>query len=80
MNERISSFSYDVSNQKVLGNIDVYGEVKQLNFFHGNFYVEQKPGVWVHKQYTVSKNLHFAVAINGKTLNLLTKIMILIRT
>ena len=68
LNERISSFSYDVSNQKVLGNIDVYGEVKQLNFFQGNFYVEQKPGVWVHKQYTVSKNLHFAVAINGKNI------------
>lgn len=50
INTTIDTFSYDISNQRALANLDVYGEIKQLTFFQGNFLVEQKPGVWVHKK------------------------------
>lgn len=73
LNERINSFSYDVSNQKALGNIDVYGSLKQLTFFQGNFYVEQKPGVWVHKKFNTTTNMDFLIAINGKHISLTDK-------
>lgn len=70
INTTSDTFSYDVSNQRALGNLDVFGEIKQLTFFQGNCFVEQKPGVWVHKQATTTNDLHFTIKINQQTINL----------
>lgn len=73
INTTIDTFSYDISNQRALASLDVYGEIKQLTFFQGNFLVEQKPGVWVHKKFTTTPNLHFAITINQQKISLNNK-------
>ncbi len=43
------TFSFDVSNQKVQANLDEFGTIRHITFFHGNYLMESKPGVWVAK-------------------------------
>ena len=39
------TFSFDVSNQKVQANLDEFGTIRHITFFHGNYLMESKPGV-----------------------------------
>lgn len=57
--------TFDVSNQKVLANMDVQGTVQCLTFYHNNLLTEEKPGVWVNKQLTQSNKLALTVKVAG---------------
>lgn len=56
--------TYDVSNQKVLANLDVFGNLETLTFYQQNFLTEEKPGVWVNKQLIQTQNISFTVTVN----------------
>ncbi|BBN98047.1 glycoside hydrolase [Sporolactobacillus terrae] len=62
--------TFDVSNQKVLANIDVFGTISRLTFYQDNFLTEEKPGVWVNKQYTQTQQLKFRLIVDGKAYDL----------
>ena len=38
------TFSFDISNQKVQANLDEFGTIRHITFFHGNYLMESKPG------------------------------------
>ncbi|MDO5416949.1 MAG: hypothetical protein Q4F29_07110 [Lachnospiraceae bacterium] len=61
-----ATFSFDVSNQKVQANLDEFGTVKNLTFFHGNYRMESKPGVWVGKDFVQEHNLSVSIERNGR--------------
>ncbi len=58
-------FSFDVSNQKVQANIDEFGTVKNLTFFHGNYLMESKPGVWTAKDFVQEHQLSLTIELDG---------------
>ncbi|MCO6543377.1 MAG: glycoside hydrolase [Lactobacillus sp.] len=64
-----SNFTIDVGNQKCLANLDEFGTVKELTFYQNNYRTEEKPGVWVNKNFVQTKNLIPKFLINGKMLN-----------
>ncbi|MGM0213698.1 glycoside hydrolase [Enterococcus sp. AZ109] len=62
--------SFDVSNQKVLANLNVFGNLKALTFYQQNFLTEEKPGVWVNKQLTQTSKVSFELMVNGQPYSL----------
>ncbi|MEO1770061.1 glycoside hydrolase [Candidatus Enterococcus ferrettii] len=58
------SMTYDISNQKALANLNVFGNLKTLTFYQQNFLTEEKPGVWANKQLTQTQNISFSVTVN----------------
>lgn len=50
-NYRMIHFSFEVSNQKVQANLDEFGTIRHITFFHGNYLMESKPGVWGAKDF-----------------------------
>lgn len=65
-----TGLSYDVSNQKTLANLDVFGNLQTLTFYQQNFLTEEKPGVWVNKQLTQTQNVSFEVKVNQQLYSL----------
>ena len=61
------TFSFDVSNQKVQANLDEFGTIRHITFFHGNYLMESKPGVWVAKDFVQEHQLSVSVKWNGQT-------------
>ena len=59
------TFSFDSSNQKVQANLDEFGTIKNLTFFHHNYYMESKPGVWVGKDFVQEHDLSISITWNG---------------
>lgn len=66
----MNGLTYDVGNQKVLANLDIFGGIQCLTFYQDNFLTEEKPGVWVNKQYTQARNLEISIEVDGKIFNL----------
>ena len=64
------SFSYDVSNNKLIANIDEFGTIKNLSFYYGCYYCDDIPGVWVAKDFTQSSNFYFEIKVEDKLLKL----------
>lgn len=60
------TFSFDSSNQKVQANIDEFGTISNLTFFHHNYLMESKPGVWVGKDFVQEHDLSVSITWNGK--------------
>ena len=61
------TFSFDISNQKVQANLDEFGTIRHITFFHGNYLMESKPGVWVAKDFVQEHQLSISVKWNGQT-------------
>lgn len=59
------TFSFDSSNQKVQANIDEFGTISNLTFFHHNYLMESKPGVWVGKDFVQEHDLSISITWNG---------------
>ena len=55
------TFSFDISNQKVQANLDEFGTIRHITFFHGNYLMESKPGVWVAKDFVQEHQLSVSV-------------------
>lgn len=63
-------FSFDVSNNKVLANLDERGGIRQLCFYRSSHYSDDMPGVWVHKDYSSVGPYRFVVETGDKTWSL----------
>ena len=59
------TFSFDSSNQKVQANLDEFGTISNLTFFHHNYLMESKPGVWVGKDFVQEHDLSVSITWNG---------------
>lgn len=57
--------SFDVSNNRVLANIGVHGDVTNLTFYRGSHFADDMPGVWVHKDSSQSGPFGFRWAVEG---------------
>lgn len=55
--------TFDVSNQKAVGNLSADGTLKQLSFYQDNFLTEEKPGVWVNKQFSQSDHIAISITV-----------------
>lgn len=62
--------TYDVSNQKVVGNVSFDGTVEELSFCQDNFLTEEKPGVWVNKHFIQTENLQIHLTIDHQSIDL----------
>lgn len=60
------SFSFDVTNNKVTSSIDEFGTIKSISFYHGNYLTEDKPGVWVSKDFVQENDLSFKIRYDDK--------------
>lgn len=68
--EDTKGLTFDVSNQKVLANCGVTGEIEMLTFYRGNILTEEKPGVWVNKLLSQTAGLKLIVRVNEKEYDL----------
>ena len=59
-------FTFDVSNNKVLANIDASGTVKHLVIYRGCYSVDDIPGVWIAKDFSDSGPFAFSIRV-GET-------------
>lgn len=66
------TFSYDVSNNKVLANLDEFGTVKLISFYRNHYAADDIPGVWVCKDFGQAGPLYFGLEIGGKEISLRT--------
>lgn len=57
------TFSYDVSNNKVLANIDEFGSIKKVTFYRGCYLADDIPGVWVEKDFGEEGPFSFHIQI-----------------
>lgn len=64
-----TGLTYDVSNQKTNAQINEFGGIQQLAFYQNNFLTEEKPGVWVNKQFTATQQLEISLKVNGQLIN-----------
>jgi len=58
--------SFDIGNNKTLFNISIDGMIRSLTFFKYSEFNDNIPGVWVHKESAVYKNLAFSIEIDGE--------------
>lgn len=61
----VKGLTFDVSNQKTLANLDVYGTIQTLTFYRENLLTEEKPGVWVNKQLSQTSSLSLKIEVSG---------------
>lgn len=66
------TFSYDVSNNKVLANLDEFGTVKLISFYRNSYIADDIPGVWVCKDFGQAGPLSFGLEVDGKKISLKT--------
>ena len=62
------TFSFDSSNQKVQANLDEFGTIKNLTFFHHNYYMERNQVSGQEK--TLFKNMIFLSLLPGTVIKL----------
>lgn len=43
--------SFDISNNKTLVNVNMNGSIKLVSIYHGNYYSDNIPGVWMCKDF-----------------------------
>jgi len=69
------TFSYDISNNKVLANLDEFGTVKLITFYRENYICDNIPGVWVAKDFSQEGPFSFQIVLEGEVLELTKGIM-----
>jgi len=62
--------TFDVTNNKVLANLDLDGTIKFLTVYRGNYYSDNIPGVWVCKEYARTGPFAFGLTLNGHDVSL----------
>ncbi|MGI6173706.1 MAG: hypothetical protein ACOYI8_07345 [Christensenellales bacterium] len=65
------AISFDISNNKVLGNMGRRGELKALTIFRDTYRANENgdsgwPGVWLHKDFMEYRDYRFDFTINGE--------------
>lgn len=56
--------TFDISNNKILINMEQFGKIKAANFYRGCYLTDDIPGVWMHKDFS-SVSLFYEIFING---------------
>lgn len=62
--------TFDVSNNKVLANLSLDGTLKHLTVYHGNYYSDTIPGVWVCKEYSSTGPFTFGLMLNNDSVDI----------
>lgn len=63
-------FSYDVSNNKVLANIDEFGVLKQITFYRSCYVNDDIPGVWIAKDFSTSGSFYYKIKLQDEEIDL----------
>ncbi len=63
------TFSYDVSNNKVLANLDEFGTVKLISFYRSHYTADDIPGVWVCKDFGQAGPFYYGLEIGGREIS-----------
>ena len=64
------TFSYDISNNKVLANADEFGTLKTVTFYRGCYTCDDIPGVWVSKDFGQAGPFYFKLTVEGQEVSL----------
>ena len=64
------TFSYDISNNKVLANADEFGTLKTVTFYRGCYTCDDIPGVWVSKDFGQAGPFYFRLTVEGQEVSL----------
>jgi hypothetical protein len=69
----VADITFDISNNKVLANMDVFGTLKNLTIFRDTYRANEShtrgwPGVWLHKDFAEFGPYWFEIKINGMEL------------
>jgi hypothetical protein len=60
--------TFDISNNRVLANVNLNGTIKDLTVYHDDHQVDSIPGVWFDKEYTQTGPLSFRINTeNGRS-------------
>jgi hypothetical protein len=65
--------TYDISNNKVLVNVEHRGSIKFVTIFRGDYYADTGhfwPGVWVHRDFTKYGPYSFSIRIGDQSFDL----------
>lgn len=63
--------TFDVSNNKVLANIDIRGTIKSFVTYRHSYPADDNlPGVWWHKDFTQSGPYFYSIQMDGETFDL----------
>lgn len=62
--------SFDISNNKTLVNVNMDGSLKLVSIYHGNYYSDNIPGVWVCKHFSKAGPYAYTVKLDGQTFQL----------
>lgn len=57
--------TFDISNNKVLVNMEEFGKIKAVNFYRDCYPADDIPGVWMHKDFS-SAAISYELFINGR--------------
>lgn len=57
--------TYDISNNKVLANVDIKGTIKYITFYRSSYRADIIPGVWVRKDFSRTGPYSFSISIDG---------------
>jgi hypothetical protein len=71
--DNAADITFDISNNKVLANMDVNGAIKNLTIFRDTYRANEKPegwaGVWLHKDFAEFGPYQFGITANGQAWN-----------
>ena len=62
--------TFDISNNKVMANMDRRGCIKHISMFRDCYYADYAPGIWVFKDYSTTGPYAFSISIDGETYDL----------
>lgn len=60
-------FSFDISNNKMLCNVDEYGTLKALTVYRDCFESDDIPGAWVAKTFTQQTDFFFSLIVGDRS-------------
>lgn len=63
------TFSYDISNNKLLSNIDEFGTIRNLVLYRGDYVSDDIPGVWMHKDFSRSGPFFYRLRIRDEQID-----------
>ncbi|MDD3172724.1 MAG: hypothetical protein PHF63_03555 [Herbinix sp.] len=64
------TFSYDVSNCKVLANMNEFGTLKSVTFYRNSYSCDDIPGVWIAKDFGQEGPFFYRIKIGNECIDL----------
>jgi len=58
--------SFDISNNKVLANVSINGELKNVTIYRSSYWADDIPGVWIHRDFTSAGPFSYIISLEGE--------------